>query len=174
MPSKRWLVEQRVEVAPGLGGSCDLYDTHTDTVIDWKVVGATSMRKYKAEGPREQYIVQANLYGLGFENAGYQPKNVALAFIPRGGMLTGMWLWTAPYDRQKALDALARLETIRSAIVTLDPEATPANWAFFPATPGHDCGYCPWFKPGSTDLSLGCPSEPGAVTPRASIESLIA
>jgi hypothetical protein len=170
----RWLVEQRVQVAPGLAGSCDLYDTRTETVIDHKFVGTGSMRKYKTGGPSTVYRVQTHLYALGIENAGRTPKRVAIAFFPRGGLLSGLHVWTEPYDRQLALDAVARLETIKLAVISLDPEATPANWAYLPTSPGHGCEYCPWYLPGSTDLARGCPSDPSVVQPRTRLEDLIA
>lgn len=170
----RFLIEERVKVAPGLSGSCDCYDTGLDAVVDHKFVGTGSMRKYKANGPSTVYRTQVHLYGLGWENAGRTPKHVAIAFYPRGGLLSGLHVWAEPYDRQIALDALARLDTTRAALIALDPELTPANWALFPTVPGHACEYCPWYAPGSTDLARGCPSDPDAVTPRSSIESLIA
>lgn len=161
----RFIVEQRLTIAPPLmpGGSCDLYDTATDRVIDWKVIGDSVMRKYKTEGPRRKYIVQANVYGLGWEFLGYTPKEVALAFIPRTGYLSGLWVWRQPYDRQIALDALRRMYTIRDLIIAVDPEANPVMWSLIPHEPGWDCRYCPWFKPASTDLGAGCP---GNVPPK--------
>lgn len=172
----RYLVEKRLTIAPPLlpGGSCDLYDTWTETVIDHKVVGASSMARYKREGPRQQYRVQLHVYGFGWELAGRVPRNVALAFYPRGGLLSGLWVWSEPYDRQVALDAIARLHNIRQLAISLDPEAHPERWALIPATADHGCTYCPWWRPGSTDLSSGCPGEPGAVHPRADLHSLIA
>lgn len=169
--SGRWLVEQRVTIAPPLvpGGSCDLFDTVTGTVIDHKCVGPESMRTYKATGPREQYQVQAHLYGLGWELAGQHPRRVALAFYPRGGLLSGLWVWSAPYDRQRALDALARLSNIRDLVTATDAaaggfERNPAAWELIPARPSHSCAWCPWYRPGSADLSAGCP---GDLPPRA-------
>lgn len=167
--SGRWLVENWLRIAPPLvpGGSCDLYDTHTETVIDWKIVGPTSMRNYKNNGPRRQYVVQAHLYGLGWELAGRHPKRVALAFLPRGGYLSGMWVWSEPYDRQIALDALARLGSIRDlteAITAAGQIGYSAGWELIPAEPSHSCAWCPWYRPGSADLTSGCP---GDLPPRA-------
>lgn len=162
----RWLTEQPLSIAPPLlpGGNCDLYDTHTNTVIDWKAVGPTALRAYRDIGPRPQYITQVHLYGLGFELAGHHPEKVALAFLPRGGYLSGMWLWTAPYDRARALAALARLTAIQSLIVAVDNvpgglEANPDRWALIPAEPSHGCAWCPWYRPGSTNLGRGCPGD---------------
>lgn len=163
--TKRFLVEERVEVDDGtvsgyrLGGSCDAYDTATNTVLDHKCVGTTAMRKYRSEGVRDQYRVQANLYGLGFERAGHRPETVALAFYPRGGMLGGLWVWTDTYDRQVALDALKRLGNIRDLLIALDPEARPAMWAQFPSQASSACRFCPFWKPGSADLAVGCPGD---------------
>lgn len=154
----RWLVERHLTIAPPFipGGSCDLYDQENDDVIDWKVVGETSMRKYKKDGPRQQYKGQAHLYGLGWELLGKKPKTVTLAFIPRAGLLSGLWLWRAPYDRSEALRVINRVRVMRDFIVAIDPEAQPANWALIPATPDHGCSYCPWYLPGSKDLGAGC------------------
>ncbi|WP_232524344.1 hypothetical protein [Nocardiopsis gilva] len=128
-------------------------------MIDHKVVGDSALRKYKAEGVREQYRVQANLYGLGFERLGFFPQTVALAFYPRGGMLGGMWVWSEPYDRQVALNALKRLGSVRDALVALDPESRPQMWAHIPAAATSACRFCPWWRPASTDLSVGCPGD---------------
>lgn len=161
--TRRFLIEERVTVDDGslfgypLSGSCDAYDTATHTVIDHKVIGDSMMRKYKAEGVREQYRVQAQLYGLGWENAGHTPQTVALACYPRGGMLGGLWVWTDVYDRQVALDALQRLQNIRDLLMALDPEARPHLWHQFPAQASSACRFCPFWKPGSTDLTVGCP-----------------
>ena len=156
---KRVTVDDGTHTGFRLAGSCDAYDTRTNTVIDHKVVGDTAMRRYKTEGVREQYRVQANLYALGFENGGYKPETVALAFYPRGGMLAGLWVWTDVYDRQVALDALKRLGSIRDLVLALDPESRPDMWDHIPATPSSACRWCPWFAPGATDLSSGCPGQ---------------
>lgn len=157
----RWLVEQRLTIAPPYipGGSCDLYDMQEDDVIDWKVVGATSMRKYKTEGPRQQYQVQGHLYGLGWQLAGRTPKTVTLAFIPRAGLLSGMWLWRTAYDPMVAANAIRRIYAIKDLILAVDPEAQPANWALIPAKADHGCTFCPWYRPGSADISKGCPGD---------------
>ena len=49
---ERWLTETRVQVAPGLAGSCDLFDLDTGTVIDWKVVGTPRLQKYRKDPVR--------------------------------------------------------------------------------------------------------------------------
>lgn len=174
----RYKIEERVTVrvnhngSGDLSGSSDLYDRRTGTVWDWKVTGITSLAKYKRNGPGPQYRAQAHLYGLGQENAGETPQRVAICFLPRHHQLTPH-VWSEPYDRQRALDALARLDAIHQLIQRIDPESHPENWSLIPTDEQAKCAWCPWFKPGSADLSVSCP---GVVKPstRTGFEELIA
>ncbi|MFV8127492.1 hypothetical protein [Streptomyces syringium] len=174
----RYKIEERVTVRPGytehstLEGSSDLYDRVTGTVFDWKLTGTSSLDIYRRKGPGAQYRTQAHLYGLGQENAGEHPKRVAIVFVARYHELR-VHVWTELYDRQVALDALDRLDRIRQRIYDLDPEAHPERWAQIPTSEDAKCRFCPWLKPGSTDLSVGCPgvTKPSA---RTGFESLIA
>jgi hypothetical protein len=173
----RYKVEERVTVRQNTGGSgllagsSDLYDRATGTVWDWKVVGITSLNKYKQAGPGPQYRTQAHLYGLGQENAGETPKRVAICFLPRHHELRPH-VWTEPYDREVAEAGLKRLDTVYDLIYSLDPEANPQHWQLFPVSQDAKCSWCPYFKPGSSDLSQGCP---GVIKARSSgFEQLIA
>ncbi|MEE1818005.1 hypothetical protein PUR59_23660 [Streptomyces sp. SP18ES09] len=158
----RYKVEERVTVRRGiteaanLDGSSDLYDRLTRTVFDWKLVGKSSLDKYRRQGPGEQYRKQGHLYGLGQENAGETPERIAIVFVGRHHELL-VHVWTEPYDRQVALDALARLDQIRQRLLDLDPESRPDNWAQIPTSEQAKCRFCPWLNPGATDLSVGCP-----------------
>lgn len=124
----RWYPELRVqpdtELLPS-GGKCDLYDAHTHTVIDHKIVGQEPLKKYRLNGPGEQYRTQAHLYGLGYANAGHHVKNVAVAFWKRGGRLSDLYVWTEHYQPQIALDALERYRIIRDQALTLGPAILP-------------------------------------------------
>jgi hypothetical protein len=155
--NRNWLVEHRVTVRPGLAGTLDLFDLDSATVIDHKCVGATSMKTRKAEGPTEQQIIQLNVYGYGLEQQGYEVKNIALAFYPLGGMLTGLHTWVGNYDKDVAIAAMLRLDSTINLLAMLDPEDNPERWELIPASGSRNCTYCPWFVPGSTDLSTGCP-----------------
>lgn len=174
----RYKVEERLTVlaaateAGAIEGSSDLYDRVTATNYDWKLVGVSSLDNYRRKGPGPQYRVQAHLYGLGQENAGENPQRVAIVFVARHHELR-VHVWTEPYQRQIALDALARLSRIQRRLVDLDPEDNPERWADIPVADDAKCRFCPWFKPGSTDLSVGCP---GAAPPRATtgFEGLVA
>lgn len=177
----RYKVEERVTVrdspleAAKLTGSSDLYDRATGTVYDWKLVGVSSMDNYRRKGPGEQYRTQAHLYGLGQENAGETPQRVAIVFVGRYHELR-VHVWTEPYNRDIALDGLARLDRIRQHITA--PEAAHGNyssgwWSAIPTSEQAKCRFCPWLKPGSTDLAAGCPGIQ-AGTPGASLNALIA
>jgi hypothetical protein len=164
----RYLLEERVTVGGVNGedicGNCDLYVD--GVVLDWKIPGGSTLRKYKKEGPGEQYEVQAHMYGLGWENRGYPVSDVAIYFLPRDQEWRQRHLWTAPYDRQRALNALSRVDGIAKLTAALGPQVFPLlrrreSW----------CRSCPWLKPGSTDLTRGCPGDPD-VAEEASSELL--
>lgn len=145
----RYLVEQRVEVRPGLTGSSDLYDVQDSCVYDWKFLSTSRMTKYRS-GPPNVYRVQAHLYGLGFRNAGFPVDRVAILFMPRGGMRKDARMWTEPYDEQIALDALARMDQILLQLHDLDAGAHPErirdghNGIEPIAIDSSDCGLCPY------------------------------
>jgi hypothetical protein len=154
-----YLVETPVKAAEGLEGTADLFDVRQGMVIDHKCVGATSMNNAKKRGMTEQQRVQINLYGLGFENAGYKVEKVALAFYPLGGRLDGMHTIVEAYNRKIATDAIQRYEHLQALVWQLDPENSPATWDLLPMTISYLCTYCPWLLPKSRNLSKGCPGE---------------
>lgn len=174
----RYKIEDRVTVRDSpiatakLEGSADLYDRLIAANLDWKLVGVSSHDKYRRQGPGEKYRIQAHLYGLGQENAGEQVRRVVIVFIARYHELK-VHVWSEPYDRQIALDALARLDRIRDQVMQLDPESHPENWRMIRTPEKPNCRFCPWLKPGSTDLAEGCPGVQSA-NAGASLESLIA
>lgn len=160
----RWLIEERVWLNGSLSGSCDLFDTWTGTVIDHKLLGTTSQKKIRKDGPPPKYRVQLHLYGYGHARAGRDVRTVALACYPRNDSLTGefggnkLLIWSEPYDEQIAVDALTRIASITETAAVLDVEQHPDRWALIPATPGEDCKYCPFFNPTATAASdTGCP-----------------
>ncbi|MGW4028203.1 hypothetical protein ACWEFL_02605 [Streptomyces sp. NPDC004838] len=174
----RYKIEDRVTVREGytpqatLAGSADLFDRMLAANLDWKLVGQSSLDKYRRQGPGDKYRIQAHLYGLGQENAGETVNRVVIVFIARYHELR-VHVWSEPYDRTIALDALARLDRIRDRVMDLDPEAHPQRWADIPTPEKPNCRFCPWLKPGSTDLSQGCPGAQPANT-GATLQALIA
>ena len=159
----RWLVEMRVSVGEVAGvevtGSADLYDRTTATVIDYKVVGPTQLKKYKSNGPGEQYRSQIHLYGRGFTRRNVPVERVMIAFLPRDGELRDAYLWHEPYDEQVALDALQRANGIALAVQALGDDAfTHLD------TADQFCRTCPFYAAGSTDLTRACPGDKNART----------
>jgi hypothetical protein len=174
----RYRIEERVTVrdtpdpAAALGGSSDLFDRLLHANLDWKLVGVSSLDKYRRHGPGEKYRIQAHLYGLGQENAGEQVDRVAVVFVARHHELK-VHVWSEPYQPDIAEGALARLDRIRQQLTDLDPEANPANWSAIPTSEKPNCRFCPWLRPGSTDLSTGCPGAAHA-NAGASLQALVA
>jgi hypothetical protein len=164
---ERWICDRRLDIGAGIvcpSGSGDCYDTDRNTVIDWKITGTTTLTEVRRHGPGVVYETQLQLYGFGWERAGYLPEWVSNVFLPRSPSLPGDMrslaqdavIWAAPYDRSKAIAALQRGRAIADAILALDPEKHPERWGMFPMTP-EKCDWCPYFRPQSTDLSQGCP-----------------
>lgn len=145
----RWMVEHRVKVGTigghQISGTCDLFDQHTGTVLDWKNTGTTSLRAAKRSGPKQVYRIQAHLYGLGYENAGHEVREVAIAHLPRTSMrLSDAVLWSEPYHRQIALDALERANKIHANLQALASINTKTRDAWITSQPRADgCFSCP-------------------------------
>lgn len=132
----RWITERRVDVGFGLTGSCDLYDTWTKTVGDFKILGNTTYTKYTKNGPSDVYRKQAHAYGLGYLRAGLEVERVAILFFGRAKMLNDLHVWHEPFDMELALRTLKRMKEVREA---LDRGATPQ---MFSKTPGDACYFC--------------------------------
>lgn len=142
---ERWITETRVEVTPGLSGSCDLYDTDTETVIDWKNLGYTTFPKYvKNIGPT--YKGQIMMYGKGFKNTGRNVQSVAIAILPRTGTLSKMHLEKMPFDEAYADACLLRREQVIGLLDDFDIDNNPDRYAWFPIEP-ETCIFCPWWRP---------------------------
>jgi hypothetical protein len=117
----RYLPENKITVGnvghQSISGSTDVFDVASGTVVDWKIVGTTTLRTTKARGASLQYQRQAHTYGKGWEDAGYTVKSVLIYFLPRNAMtLADAVPWQAPYDRQIALDTIARADDMADDI----------------------------------------------------------
>lgn len=125
-----WKTEAKVNITHpdySIDGHCDLYDTGTNTVIDWKIVGATSYRNYTRDGLAQIYRVQSHLYGLGYKQAGYDVQRVAIALLPRNGPLRDLRVIGEPFDEQLAKDSLTRLARIAKGDHWLNQPPSPSN-----------------------------------------------
>ncbi len=136
-------------------GTTDLLDRRDGTVVDWKVMGAYSLKKFKAEGPSATYRTQAHVYGLGAERSGERVKSVAIVGLPRAGSsLDEMHVWTEKYDRRFAQAALDRVERIGARLngdtrMKLEIAAT--------IDVADDCRYCPFHLKKDAGMQKGCP-----------------
>lgn len=154
----RWLVERRLEVRPGLEGSCDAYYVPRHAVVDHKVVGPAKLREYKVSGPSEQYRKQVHIYGKGYARLGLPVREVAIAFYPRAGQLSGLHVWSEPFNEAIADEAINRVDTLLQLIVQLQVDDHPEHYKAIPRTPSRGCLYCPWMRPGP-DTGSACPGE---------------
>lgn len=148
-----YLVEKRVTVGAigetPITGSTDLFSITDKTVIDWKFVGPSMLKKYKASGPSNQYRVQAHLYGTGWVNAGYAVEQVMIVFLPRDGEITDSYFWWEPYDRAVAEEAMNKANQLHTLIKTIGVEAT---LAMFPLCNNRFCPWCPADRQASTPM----------------------
>lgn len=139
----RWLVENRVTITrildEDITGSTDLFDTWQRVVLDHKIVGNFTLRKYRANGPSNQYRNQAHLYGKGWKDRGYDVQMVAICFLPREGELTDSFIWTEPYDEQVALDAIERCDRLTKLLAVIGIEKAIE---MFPPCTDHFCDWC--------------------------------
>jgi hypothetical protein len=89
---------------------------HKNGVVnDWKVVGQEALKKAAKGQIKNQYRVQAMLYGLGWKKKGYDVSHVTLTFLPRDLDLPNAQVVMLRYDEQVALDALAQIEVLMDA-----------------------------------------------------------
>ena len=125
----RWLVETTVSVGTiggvDITGHADLFDLEQGEVLDWKIVGPTTLKKAKPcqrDATRvpavfPSYHVQRHLYGYGFTRRGLQVRTVTLAFLPRNSpSLRDAIVISEPYNEAVALAAIARADMFAAAI----------------------------------------------------------
>ena len=110
-----WITEGRVNVGDVNGaaiwGNSDVFHVPSGTVVDYKIVGTTTLKKIRADlsGVSLTYKRQAHMYGRGWQRAGYTVRAVAVWFVPRNGFtLSQGRVWSAAYDEQVAVAALDR------------------------------------------------------------------
>jgi hypothetical protein len=155
----RWLIETTVEVGQvgedHVTGSCDIYDRITALSNDWKIVGPNSLKKYRTQGPGQQYRTQGHLYGYGWTRRGLPVDTVAITFLPSNGELADAVFWHEPYDEQVALDAITRVDAIAGLVKAAGPLAPAA----LPTTDAW-CTRCPYYLPAATELTEACPGHP--------------
>jgi hypothetical protein len=149
----RWVTETAVAPHPDYPGHSDLYDAIEHAVVDWKVLGATSLAKVKsAAGPSRKYRVQLVLYGIGFRALGLPVRRVVLAALPRtASTLDGMYVWDhvlTPEDDAMAARVIER--TGIRKLLAAEVAAGRMTLMQVPASPDDDeCYFC---VQGSTEV----------------------
>lgn len=121
--SQRFFSDMRLEpVSDHInGGTLDLYDRLTETVIDHKCPGDFTVKAVRGGKWSEAYFIQTQVYGMHLEAMGYPVSRVALFILPACGddlhsVAKGAILATWPYDRQVALDAVAAIDRIKNML----------------------------------------------------------
>jgi hypothetical protein len=147
----RYLTEAAVMVGHVGGqpiwGSTDLVDLYAGLTVDWKIVGAATLRKART-GPSDVYRAQAHLYAKGWNDAGYRVGHVSIAYLPRNSVSLdqAIW-WTEPYDPDLAAATLARADRVATnlaALATLGTDAVTAWISDQPRDPHcYDCARYP-------------------------------
>lgn len=156
-----WITEQSIPLTPLVTGRSDLYSRKRKMVIDHKGVGNDVMRKIRKNGPPPGYVVQVQLYGLGYERQGYPVKTVALVFYPRAGRLKDVYVWATDYDPSVGQAALDRIFDVAMRLNKMDIINNPHRWQQVPAYVSDECGFCPMYDPGRElergATETGCP-----------------
>jgi hypothetical protein len=156
---ERWITERRVEIAPGLAGTADLFDIEAGRVCDFKVPGASAFSKYKKSGPSEVYRQQAHLYCRGYQVAGYEVREASIFFIPRAANFGKSFLWSEPYNEALALETVARLELIRLAVDGIAAADDHVKLDRIPAVPNDGCRFCDFYSPTPRPGAWTCPGK---------------
>lgn len=132
------------------GGSVDLYHPERGIVVDNKISGRSVLDKTRSQGPSILYKTQLMVYGLMLKSMGRRVETVALAMYPRNPSAVLPFLheavfWSAPFDEQMALDAVARIEKLyqKSLIIKRKGRVTAASMIEVPTNPNAaDCFWC--------------------------------
>ncbi len=148
---KQWLVEQDLVIKPPAlpRGSGDGFHIESGTVLDWKILGKTSLDDIQKNGPSDLYRIQLHIYGLGYAQLGYQVNDVLLVALPRNAnpnlpFLHEKVLWKEPFDLDVAVQAVKRVEDLYFRARELNAAANPRKLQLVQASPGKSCYWCPF------------------------------
>lgn len=167
--SNAWFHEARVTVGQVMGqdveGNADLFHVPTGTVVDLKIVGASTLNEARRHGSKMQYQRQIQLYGRGFANAGYAVNSVIVAYLPRNSPnLSDAFFDVRPYDEATAIEALERAERLASQAATFARVSERARDVFIdalPRSPGcFDCARYPDLIQRPSELAMFATNHP--------------
>ena len=150
----RYLTEQPVEIRYAdffIPGTVDLYDKETFTVIDFKIVGESTLAKARRKDVSTQYQVQVALYALGLRQAGHRVENVGILFLPRNKELKDAVMFEQTFDPKIAEAYIQRYHSTRMLTQQLGA-ASLTNML----TANAPCMWCDWFNPDAKTIADGC------------------
>ncbi len=146
-----WLVEQELKIkAPAIPkGSGDGFHIPSGTVVDWKILGKTTLDDISKNGPSELYETQLDIYGFGYAQLGYQVNDVVLAALPRNAnpnlpFLHEAVFWKKQWDFDNAVTAISRVEALYLRAKELKAATNVKKLQLVQASPGKTCYYCPF------------------------------
>lgn len=140
-----WHTERRLfipGVLDGGAGQSDAFYTPSGTTVDWKVLGDTTYREIVQNGPGRKYRTQGHVYGLGWAWAGFQVNTVAIGVFGRAKPLSGLHVWSEPFNPALAMAELQRVADIRKVVDWI--QAHNIDPKIVPSVPGKSCFYCPF------------------------------
>jgi hypothetical protein len=158
-----WITEQRVAVgrigSTEVEGNADLFHVPSGTVVDLKIVGASTLNEARRHGSKLQYQRQIQLYGRGFHRAGFIVRSVIIAYLPRNSPhLSDAFFDVRPYDEAIAIQTLERAEQLANMCATFERVSVKARDVFIdslPRSPGcFDCARYPSIVPRPSELSI--------------------
>jgi hypothetical protein len=151
-----WLVEKELPIKPPAipKGHGDGFHIPTGMVLDWKILGKTSLDEISKNGPSDTYRTQLHIYGLGYWQLGYKVESVLLACLPRNAnpnlpFLHEAVFWKEDFDMDHAVQAVERVEKLHTRARELKATSNIKKLQLVPATPGKACFFCP-FKGNKT------------------------
>lgn len=160
----RYLAEHKVVTGAILGklipGSTDVFDVVAGMTVDWKIVGATTLRAAR-RGPSLVYRRQQHLYAKGWRDMGAQVDWVAIEYLPRNAQsLSERVRWLEEYSEAEALAALERAEGMQRMLDSVEAvggvEQRDAFITLLPRDPDcHDCKRFPDYPRAPLDQTAG-------------------
>jgi len=147
-----WLLEHRVTVGQVRGvdvqGNLDAFHVESGTVVDLKIVGASTLNESRRHGSKLGYKRQINLYGRGLHQAGYAVNTVIIAYLPRNSpRLQDAFFDVQPYSENTALETLARANQLSDAMAQMSRISERARDVYIDSLPRaagcYDCARYP-------------------------------
>lgn len=126
--TRRWFTDLRI--TRPVRGVIDVLDTHRREVVDFKVVGATTLAKARRGEVDAKYDVQLDVYALGLILDGHTVERVAILFLPKTqGLDKAVW-YSRPVDLARAVAAVERLRRVETVVrIAVDAGGAAEDYA---------------------------------------------